>query len=66
MDSTERTTLIETTASGPSSVSVDGQSVSSRGVSEMIELDRYLSQKEAARRKTGGLRFVKLIPPGTV
>lgn len=66
MDSTERTTLIETAASQPSSASVDGQSASNRSLSELIEFDKYRSQKEAVARKGRGLRFTKIVPPGTV
>ncbi|MFV0442868.1 MAG: hypothetical protein ACK5Q5_04770 [Planctomycetaceae bacterium] len=32
---------------------------------EQIEADRYLASKNAAKSKSRGLRFSKLVPPGT-
>ena len=66
MTESERTVLIETNAGGPSSVAVDGQSTSSRPLTELIEVDRYLAAKEGVKKPTLGLRFVKLSLPGTV
>lgn len=57
---------IEDAAANPASVSVDGQTVQTRSLSELIEADRYLRSKEAAAsgKRPGGIRFTKLIPPG--
>jgi hypothetical protein len=33
---------------------------------DLIEADQYLASKEAATKKTRGLRFTKLSPPGAV
>ena len=58
---------IAETASGPKRVRTDAGEVESQDVASMIEADKYLSAKNATN--TGntrrGLRFNKLIPPGT-
>lgn len=51
-------------ATGPQSMSVDGQTVNERSISELIEADKYLKEVAAAKRSKLGLRFAKLIPPG--
>jgi hypothetical protein len=33
-------------------------------LSDQIAADRYLNSKDAAKSKTRGLRFTKLVPPG--
>lgn len=61
--------LIESRAEEPSSASGDGQSVSQRPISEIIEAEKYLQGKEAVQSTTKGsrgLRFTKIIPPGAV
>jgi hypothetical protein len=55
---------IETAAENPQSANVDGVSVTQRSVSELIEADKYLEAKKAARRKNRGLRYTKIVPPG--
>jgi len=55
---------IEEAAADPQSVTVDGQTVSSRPLSELIEADRYLASKAAARARKSGFRISKIIPPG--
>jgi len=52
-------------AQGPASVSGDAGSVQQHNLSEQIEVDRYLASKKAAKSKYRGLRFNKLVPPGT-
>jgi hypothetical protein len=56
---------IQETASGPKRVRTDAGEVESQDVAAMIEADKYLSAKTAATTKTRGLRFNKLLPPGT-
>lgn len=55
-------------ASGPKRVRTDAGEVESQDIGDMIEADKYLSAKNAAGG-TGntrrGLRFNKLVPPGT-
>ena len=55
---------IRTNAEGPAKVSGDAGSVEQHKLTEQIEADRYLRSKEAAKSKTRGLRFNKLVPPG--
>ncbi len=57
-------------ASGPKRVRTDAGEVEAQDVAAMIEADKYLAGKNAAT-STGsntrrGLRFNKLIPPGTI
>ena len=56
-------------ASGPKRVRTDAGEVESQDVAAMIEADKYLSAKAAASSGTNtrrGLRFNRLIPPGTI
>jgi hypothetical protein len=56
---------IETRAAGAVSVSVDGQTVTERSLTELIEADRYLASRNAiAGDRAGGLRFGQYTPPG--
>lgn len=61
---------IESVATNPASVSVDGQTVQAHNLKDLIEADRYLTQKTAAananQQRPGGIRFTKLLPPGAV
>ena len=65
----EHTTVeeaIDAAARGLVSSSTEGdQSVQYHSIKDLIEADRYLSAKTAAGKKHFGLRFTKLIPPGT-
>ncbi|MCL2001551.1 MAG: hypothetical protein FWG74_08965 [Planctomycetes bacterium] len=49
-------------ATGPKQVAVDGQTVQAHDLRQLIEADRYLASKKAARRPA--LQFDKLAPPG--
>jgi hypothetical protein len=53
---------IAETAAAPKSVTVDGQTVQAQDLRQLIEADRYLASKKAARRP--GLQFDKMVPPG--
>lgn len=57
---------IEATATGPKRVRTDAGEVESQDVSKQIEADKYLAARAAASTKCRGLRFNKLIPPGSV
>jgi len=57
---------IKDNAAGPAKASFDGQSVEQHALRDQIEADRYLSGKEATRKKGLGVKFVKLEPPGAV
>jgi hypothetical protein len=56
---------IAETATGPKRVRTDAGEVEAQDLASMIEADKYLSAKTAAATKTRGLRFNKLLPPGT-
>ena len=55
---------IRENAVGPAKVAGDAGSVEQHKLTDQIEADRYLRSKEAAKSKSRGLRFNKLIPPG--
>jgi hypothetical protein len=59
---------IAETASGPKRVRTDAGEVESQDVAAMIEADKYLAAKAASSgtNTRRGLRFNKLIPPGTI
>jgi len=57
--------VIQQNASGPAEVSTDAGTVKQHNLKDQIEVDKYLAGKEAVRQPTRGLRFNKLIPPGT-
>jgi hypothetical protein len=56
---------IAETATGPKRVRTDAGEVEAQDLASMIEADKYLSAKTAATTKSRGLRFNKLLPPGT-
>jgi hypothetical protein len=56
---------IRENAAGPKRAQGDSGSVEQHAPSEQIEADRYLASKEAVKKPTKGLRFTKLVPPGT-
>ena len=51
-------------ASAPQSTTVDGMTVTSRPIKDLIELDRYQRSKCAGRRPGFGLRLSKIRPGG--
>lgn len=57
---------IESTATGPKRVRTDAGEVESQDISKQIEADKYLSARAAASTKNRGLRFNKIIPPGSI
>jgi hypothetical protein len=59
---------IAETAAGPKRVRTDAGEVESQDVAAMIEADKYLSARAAnsGTNTRRGLRFNKLIPPGTI
>lgn len=52
-------------AAGPAKASVDGQSVEQHPLPDVIEADRYRESKKASRKPGIGIKFAKLVPPGT-
>ena len=55
---------IRENAQGPAKATGDAGSVEQHKLSEQIAADKYLASKEAAKSKSRGLRFNKLVPPG--
>lgn len=55
---------IRENAEGPAKASGDSGSMEQHKLPDQIAADRYLCTKEAAKSKTRGLRFNKLVPPG--
>lgn len=60
------TNTITTVAGEPQSASSDGQSASNQPLSALIEAQKFLNGEDAAEQKTRGIRFTKLVPPGSV
>lgn len=56
---------IRTAATTPAKASNETGSVESRPIKDLIEADRYEKSVAAAKKSHRGLRFTKLIPPGT-
>lgn len=55
---------IKQNAQGPAEVSGDSGSMKQHSLREQVEADRYLSSRDATRRRTRGLNVAKLSPPG--
>lgn len=53
-------------ANQPAKVSVDGQSVEQHALKDRIEADRYFASKDAAKKPGLGIKFAKIVPPGSV
>ena len=56
---------IRDNAQGPRRAQGDSGSVEQHDLKDQIEADRYLSSKEAAKKKLG-VRMTKVVPPGAV
>jgi hypothetical protein len=50
----------------PPKVSVNGQSVEQHPLKDQIDADRYLASKAAERKPGLGIKFAKIVPPGSV
>lgn len=64
-NTTDLTEEIRDAAQAPKSSDHDGTMTQERDLRELIEADRHLSEQRAATNKAFGLRFAKLVPPGT-
>jgi len=53
-------------AVGPKRVRTDAGEVEAHDLDQIIEADKYLASKKAASSASRGLRFNKIIPPGTI
>jgi hypothetical protein len=56
--------VIRENAEGPAKAAGDSGSMEQHKLSDQIAADKYLASKEAAKSKSRGLRFNKLVPPG--
>lgn len=57
---------IRDNAAGPAKAAGDSGSVEQHPLRDQIEADRYLASKDAAKKPGLGVKFAKLVPPGTV
>jgi hypothetical protein len=55
---------IRETAQGPKRVTGDSGSVEQQDLSRLIEADRHLASKDAAKKGLKGILRTKVIPPG--
>ena len=62
----EITDRLETLAQKPQIVEADGVKVEQHDLKQIVEADRYLSNRNAASKPHRGLRFSKIVPPGAV
>lgn len=53
-------------AKGPKRVRTDAGEVESQSIADQIAADKYLASRAAASQPRRGLRFNKLVPPGTL
>lgn len=59
-------TAIQTNAEGPRSASVDGVQTSQHSLADQIAADKHLAGRNASNQPNRCLRFLKVVPPGTV
>jgi hypothetical protein len=64
--SDEVTNKLAEAAVGPKRVRTDAGEVEAHDLDQIIEADKYLAAKAATASKSRGLRFNKIIPPGTI
>jgi hypothetical protein len=57
---------IRDNAAQPAKASIDGQTVEQHPLQDQIEADRYLASKDAAKKPGLGIKFAKIVPPGSV
>ena len=58
------TDTIHENAQGPVEVSGDSGSMKQHPLKDQVEVDRYLSSRDASRSRKRGLNLAKLSPPG--
>lgn len=57
---------IAAAAAKPQRVKAGDVEVQGHSLADLVEADKHLSRKAAGRSRTGGLRFTKIVNPGTV
>ena len=55
---------IHENAQGPAEVTGDAGSMKQHPLKDQVEVDRYLSSRDASRSRKRGLNLAKLSPPG--
>jgi len=50
----------------PKKVTVDGTSLEEHSLADKIAYDKYKKTLAASTSKTGGMRVMKIVPPGTI
>jgi hypothetical protein len=62
--STNLEQAIADNAAGPKRAQGDSGSVEQHSLKDVVDADRYLASKEAAKRRDRGIRMSRLAPPG--
>lgn len=57
---------IEEVAAGPAEVQSDAGRVREQSLEDLVKADQHLAANTAAGKPHRGLRFTRLVPPGTV
>jgi hypothetical protein len=60
------TDTVRENAEGPAEASGDGQSMRQHNLRDQVAADRYLSSRDATRRRKRGLNIAKFSPPGAI
>lgn len=63
-DTDDITTAIAENATGPKSVSIDGNNVTQHSLNEQIAARNDSAAQAAASKAHRGIRFTRLVPPG--
>jgi len=58
--------VLRDAAKQPAKATVDGQSVEQHPLKDQIEADRYFASKNAGKKPGLGIKFAKIVPPGSV
>jgi hypothetical protein len=66
MSSDDVSNKLAEAAVGPKRVRTDAGEVEAHDLVDIIEADKHLAAKAAASSKSRGLRFNRIIPPGTI
>lgn len=64
-DPVDLSEAIAENAAGPKAAAADGVNVQQHDLASQIAADKYLAAKAAAANPGLGLRFRKMVPPGT-
>lgn len=59
------TEILRDALTGAKSFSTDGQSAEAHPLGDVVDAVKELDQREAIERKSRGLRFTKISPPGS-